>query len=368
MLNARRLATAAAVILAVGCGSSSKKSNPPAGGRTVTYSGSTATSALSASTNKTQVAGQATAVAKMMTGMSGTVGSFGAAAPAPRFTVKDALRVAADARHQAGGAAVSGAVQPQTHACQVSGTGTFTVNDQDGNPATVQAGDYVEIAYAACNDGRGEVQDGSIRLQFTTSGTDFVTDVTSITQNASFGLTLVAANMVTVDTATGAWNGMDGDITISYAANVTAGTLTYSISGASLEAAEGTGDTITDGLLLTGVTSGAGYSDVAVETFRGMGTPGAALTSESWDLDARMCTVSLGGCLNITTNPAFTITAPNAYPGSGSLTVSDGTDSITVTAVNGVTGAVNLTWNIDGTAGGPEATTWAALDAAAGVQ
>lgn len=366
-MNARHLIIGAAVLVAVGCGSSSKKSNPQTTGRTVNYSGSTAPKALTSTTDKAQVAGQASMAAKMMTGMSGMAGSMpiGAAAPAPLSNVKNALLIGADARHRAGAAVAAGAVQSDSGPCEAGGTVSFAINDQDGNPATTTAGDYIEISFAACDNGY-TVDDGAFRLQFQSSGGDFVADVSSISQNASFSLRLVATNLVSLDKGTAEWSGMDGDMAVGFAADVSQGTLTYALSGTSFESAVGVGDTVSEAFLITGTTAGAQYSDVATEVYSGMGTVSAQLTQERWDLDARFCTLSMGGCINIQTNPAFAVNLPDQYPDSGAFRVSDDAgDFVQVTAVNGSTGACELSWSIDGQTGGPQATTWTALDAAA---
>lgn len=362
-MTPRLLAAAAAVVLALGCGNSKKST--PASGRTVSYSGPVAPASLTASTDKAMIAGGAVSLVAGFSEMStsSTALAFGAGRQPGVAAVSDAIQLAADARHHPALATVAGALAQQTRPCSGGGTVTYSANDQDGNAGTTQAGDYVEVAFAACNE-RSAVTDGSFRVTIdTTSGADLVADVTSITTSESFGLSLAFANYF-VTFADGSWSGMNGDMTIAFAADTAAGTVTYGVSGTSFEEAAYDG-AVTSGLRIGARSGQTGYHDTAVEVYSGMGTPSAHVTEHRWSMDARVCSTEINGCLSLSTNPQFSQLVQYAYPSSGALTVSDDAgDWIKVEAVSATTGACTLSWSIDG-ATGSQSTTWSALEAAA---
>jgi hypothetical protein len=359
-MTARLLTAAALVVLALGC-SSSKKTTPTSGGRTIAYSGSTSPVALTATSDKQALASTGIAAAQSLGGFSQMAFLFAAGAPHRGPTVRDALVTAADAFHRPEAAAAAGAVQQQP--CPAGGTETVTVSQASTSVTT--AGDYVEVAFAACAGRDGEVVDGSFRLTVdsATAGTDFVMYAASITSDRSFGMTIAFNDWTFVDPANNSWSGIDGDISVAYAAVRSTGTVTYSITGTGFVEAFGVGNAVSGAFQLLPLAGRSTYSDVATEVYTGMGTYGASLSSSTWDLDARMCLkdATIDGCLNVETNPRFQVDEPNQYPGSGAMKISDaGTDFVRVTAVNGATGACTLDWSLDG-ATGSQSCNWSSL-------
>jgi hypothetical protein len=324
---------------------------------TVSYTGSVAPASFSSTTtDKAAVAGLAWGASGMLDGMSTmglAMGSMptGAIVPQAPMGVKDVLRLAADAFHRPGAASAAGVVSNRTP-CPAGGTRTDSVYQQNANPAITTNGDYVELAFAACNQGQGLVMDGSLRLTVDqTAGDDFVMDARSITTDRAFVLTIAFNNFVTVDTNGGGWSGVDGDIGVSLAVSAANGTITAGISGTEFVEAVGFEGAVF-GMRLAALPGQPKYHDTAVETYTGMGTINATLVSSSGDLDARLCTTQLNGCVDIETNPVMVVAPPNQYPNAGgALTVSAGADWVKATAVNPTTGACTVSWSIGGSTG-----------------
>lgn len=361
-MNARLLAAAAAALTAVACGGSSK-SNPTPPPPSATYAGPTGAASLGASTDKTALVGTAASMAQALSGMSSMALLFGAGANQQPMGAKQVMTLAADLYHR-GDAGLSGAVTNTTQPCPDGGSFTVTVNHQDAAPEVTTSGDYVAVSFAGCNQG-GAVSEGSFRLTIDrTAGDDFVMTPSSITSDRGFGLTIAYQSLLLVNPNDGWWVGFDGDLGVAFAATVATGTIEYGIAGTHFDQAAGVGAQVAAGVRLAPLAGQARYHDTAVETYTGLGTASAALASTTWDLDARLCTTELGGCVNVETDPVFVFHGDpeTSYPApGGAVTVSDDAgDWVRATATDETTGACTVSWHVDA-ADGSLSTFWDSL-------
>jgi hypothetical protein len=180
-LDGRIVAFGAALALSA-CGGSSTT------GRIIGYTGKT-TPAVITDAN----AGTLAASAASVGGVSVDVGYVAAVRAEPRPMFDRALGLLAGARRDAP-VSVAGIVQSASQACPGGGTMAASVNDQDGDGATAQRGDWAQIVFSACRDapppdGTGELINGTLRLDITASdGKDPSADPTLLTSGFAYGM------------------------------------------------------------------------------------------------------------------------------------------------------------------------------------
>ena len=358
-MNFKKLVSVSAAAALVACGGSSKPKGPA-----VAYSGPTGTIAID-STSK---------IGLLATAFTGAVGGFsgigtggasalGAAGAGPRVGVKAALARAAALRAQASPAVLTGVVQSAKQNCDGGGSISGSMNDQDGNPDTTQAGDWVQITYDACKDANGNTGYGSIRIDILrTDGADFMSGPDLMTAGIDYSARLTIDDFATVD-ATGYLSGVDGDATLSL--RTVGGTdLVETMTGSHIASVEGSAGKITAAFLLTGPGGSGGYSMGASEYY-GNGFYSSATEADS-DFDGRMCSTEIGGCIDVVTNPAFSQRTYESYPYTGTIKISDGRGAFVQLAATSGTGSVDVTYDLDGTGGnppvGPISTTWPCLE------
>lgn len=360
-------AASAALVLLAACGGSSPP--PPPAGKTIGYSGPTTAATLSGASDKNALASSAAALAQGFSGAtSGATGFAAGARQTPAF-VKDALALAASVRDDVDlGATVSGATATLTASCDGGGSMSVSMQDADGVPTTAHAGDTVQVSFASCDDGGGNVTNGSLRVTIDSTsapGDDFVAAATSITKDVSFGLTLAFTHFWTID-AMDAWSGMNGSLSVAFTADYAAQTLAFQVSGTLVEGASGVGSTVTEAFRLAPLQGASTFHERGTETYTGMGTAGATAVETSWDLDARVCALELAGCLNLQTDPSFAQREVAVYPYAGALKVYDDAGDFVQVAATNEDGSVTLSWLLDGVSGS-KATTWACLEDPAGL-
>lgn len=356
-MKTRNLAAAtAALLLLAACGGSSKP--PAAAGRTIAYTGSTSAVTLTGTSDKDGLASGAASLAQGFSGVGSMATGFAAGTSQTPAFVKNALSLAAGARHQADlGATVSGATLEVKADCPGGGSMSLVAHDADGISTTTHAGDYVQISFASCEDQAGTVTHGSLKLKIDavpTNHDDFVAAASSITKDAAFGLTLTFTHFWSID-ALDNWSGMNGEMSVAFTATYATQTLEYRVSGPLVEGASGVGSAVDEAFRLVG------FQNVGTETYTGMGTANAAPVKATWDLDSRVCALQIGGCLNVLTDPSFAKNEAAAYPYEGALKVSDDTSHFVKVAVTNENGAVTLSWDL-GAGEVSLATTWACLD------
>jgi hypothetical protein len=357
------LGTAAVLAACGGSSSGGGSSGPPP--IQIAYTGPTSSVSLdSTAAAGALVTGARTGLADFSSaGSAATV--IGAAGAGRRSSVQ--LALSAVEKFRTGGAAsVKGVTQPDTQPCAVSGSSTSTVSFADPTLATLAVGDSFSVTYNACDDGLGEVSAGTVTVTITAcpDGKMFL-DPTSMTPGVLYEMTEVATDLVVVDSL-GYYSGTDGDMAVGMVFETdldgTGGWLTMTVSGNSLAFAEGANGVALASAKLTGLAGGR----YALES--GMHFPVDLYSSpdaSSSAFTARICTSDLGGCLDVLTNPAFVVNGYDYYPSSGTMrTTDDAGHFVEVTATNGTTGAVTVTYDIGAGVVGPKATTWSCLDQA----
>jgi hypothetical protein len=377
-MNARILASAAAAALLAACGSKSGGEAPPTGPN-VRYTGSLDAVSLTSAMSPYAVAGGAAGVGG---GFGDVSGAGGVASPSgvavgelvqPRpATIRNAFLMAQDALERHGPAIASGAFVSVSRACARGGTATITGRQQVQNQTS--ANDFVQVSFVACEDADGNRGFGSFRMTILeTNGDDFVADVKSITTSERFGLRFAFSDFATVDPA-GAWTGVDGALDVSFVATVDSfdpvaggtGSLEFAISGARLVSASGPSiGRVSQATALLPVGADPTFHELGRELYTGMGRSSPARTESQFDLDARVCTLERGGCVNFLTAPIFQKLESDLHPYVGALEVFDDhlpKHFVKVTALSATdvevqwdfgdqTGLVDTTWScLDGTA------------------
>jgi hypothetical protein len=372
-MNARILASAAAAVLLAACGSKSSSDAPPTG-PSVRYTGSLDAVTLTSTMNPYAVAGGAAGIAGGMGdvtqagGMASASGVVAGELVQPRpATIRNAFLMAQDALERHGPAIASGAFVSVSRACAHGGTATISGRQQVANQTS--ANDYVQVSFVACEDADGNRGFGSFRMTILeTSGDDFVADAKSITTSERFGLRFAFNDFATVDPS-GAWTGVDGALDVTFVATVDSfdpiaggtGSLEFEISGARLVSANGPSiGRVSQATALLPVGADPTFHELGRELYTGMGRASAARTGSQFDLDARVCTLEMGGCLNFLTDPTFEQLASELHPHVGALEISDDhLHFVKVTALSAT--AVEVQWDF-GDQTGLVDTTWTCLD------
>jgi len=221
---------------------------------------------------------------------------------------------------------------PDEFPCAVSGS--VTLSGDIENPLTLTPGDNFLVVSAACNDGLGEVVDGS--LSFTV--TDFSGDVLTGAYRLSMNAILDDLQVTTAeDTITS--NG-DASITLD---TMTPLFVTASVAGTSM-----TTDSNTGSETLTNYSTTQTLDIGAIEplyTLVAMGT---------------LQTTSLSGSVAYSTPLMFESIGQN-YPHTGQLLITAASSSARLIAIDDVNVQIEVDSNDDGTVDETINTTWAEL-------
>ncbi len=369
MRTGKLIAIIGAALVVAACGSDKKEDRLP--NVTVAYGGSQTSATISAS-NVGGFAAAATGATRSVSGATSDAAGLGGlmgvqAAAAPRFGVVQAMQYAAAYR---GGAALAGSIQGSfTEPCPGGGKETISFYDPVGDPAVTSAGTSFGMSFDECTDAEGISKDGAFTLTITSAppGADAYDPASAGTGTMTFGYQLRFTNLVTWAPDM-TFSGVNGDITYDFVVDGSLQQERFTISGQSIAGVEGVGGTVRQAFRLSG-RSGAGssYSETFTLAFADayMYTPDAT----SWGFDGRICTIEMGGCLDLLIDPPFWQLATEAYPYSGTLRIdADNGAYIQIQATDGGVGAISVTYDVDGPGGaaaaGPFATTWGCLDAA----
>jgi hypothetical protein len=349
----RSIQAAALAAALAACGGNGSKS-----GRDISYAGPTTLVAVTdANAARLAASGYAglgafkagSTAAPLVTGVSGRAPAVGLRALS--------TRVMSMARPS--GAAAAGVGGTQSGACANGGSATSTVSV--ANPlAGITSGDYMAVSFSDCVDAAFAKANGSVRLDFLlwTPGA-VMGDPATMTPGGSYQLRMTMGDYSTEDQA-GAWSGMDGNMTLSYAVDDVALTETVSITGGSIAMAEGVGSKVTNAFKLLGLGGAGSYSMDGVQTF----TDGlfSVLASEASGFSGRICTLEIAGCVDVALDPPFLKLAGQPYPASGTFTVTGMAGRfVSITAIDGVSGAIDLSWDAGAGLVGPLRTDWACL-------
>jgi hypothetical protein len=185
-----------------------------------------------------------------------------------------------------------------------------------------------------------------------------------MTSGVRYEMTIVAAGFGEIYPTFGDYSALEGDMTIdqTWVGDMGGGWQMSSFSGSSLAIERGLDGVATESASLSG-SGGGRYAmqlDQQLEAGPGDTAPLAYRTS----VTARICSTTLGGCLNAVTDPPL-LRRYDDYlgPSSGSVRFADGASRfVDVTAVSGA-GDVQARYDVGAGVQGPFATTWGCLDA-----
>ena len=345
---------AAALLALAACGSGSEAPAPPPAPTAVSISAANQDAVARAAANTVvsagtvgavaplAVDGRVTAAAKLGLGTAAApsldgagsvtavlqrLGRFALAAGRPSAAAADAVRVLA--------------VTTQTTACAVSGTLTISVNDAD-NSGTLNGGDSIGFAFAACKPTATEMINGSMTLTVTTASANAVAGALSF---AALGATGPDGSF-----------SINGSVSLSYTEVGTLATYQMVIGAGGLSTAVVTpqySDTLTLG---GGFEQTVTYDSAALppgSTVAGLGTA---------RVNGTISATSLGGTVTLATTAPFQQYEIDAYPRAGQLRASGANGSaVRLTALSATTVRIELDANGDGTYEQSREVPWAAL-------
>jgi hypothetical protein len=356
MKKTLRITAIGATALLVACGSSDKKGSSAIN---VTYTGPTSSVAL---TSTAAIGGITTGATSSLAGISGAsggaVGATGVAGAKARANAQAAVALVGQILKAT--PSLAGVTQSQTQQCPGGGseTASFTVYDPDYPLAYV--GDSVSVSFAACKDVDGSMVTGAFTMAITATDGALIGDLLSMAADTLYEVTLTFTDWVQIDPS-GSFAGIDGEEVFGMYYDSGTGWLDSSISGTSLVAAEGLGQTITSAVKLSGPGNTGDYSLVAGARYPS-GLDYAA-DADSSAVTARICSTDAGGCLEVETSPALVVAVGDGYPSSGTITYSDDMGRfVEITATDGVTGDITVYYDIGAGTVGPVYTTWDCLD------
>jgi len=216
--------------------------------------------------------------------------------------------------------------------CFVSGSQSYSGNVADSSLNSISSGDNVTVSYSDCNDGFGEVLNGSLTITFNSNISS-----TTTPDNFDFNLTAQFSNYRSTQEGYGTVT-IDGGMTVSMA--VSASMFTFSMSGESLYVIEPNNSTH-----LTNFDISFSYDDSTLEAVI--------------DSTFTIASTALNG--QITVDTYFVFPAGSFYPTSGSLSIVGNGSQLDVAVVGD--GTVDVTLTVGGMVqvGYPKNVTWAEL-------
>lgn len=155
--------------------------------------------------NNVQAVASSSANAALQSGaFGGVLGSSGLTATNSRGLAK--LYVGQHAKVLGPGVAISQVpIGPEVTPCNVDGS--LTLSGEVANPLTISPDDFVQLVWAACDDGLGQIIDGLLRMTFTSFEGDPLTGAFLV------GMTTTIDNFQVTEGSN--VNSVDGDVSVS---------------------------------------------------------------------------------------------------------------------------------------------------------
>lgn len=216
--------------------------------------------------------------------------------------------------------------------CFVSGREIYNGDVADISGNSISSGDTVTIVYEGCDDGYGEVLNGSMTITFNSD----IPDINTF-DYFNFNLTVRFSNFQSTQMGYGTVT-LDGEIDVAMA--VSGNMFTFRMSGVSLYVVDPNSSTH-----LTNFDISFSINESTLETVI--------------DSNFTIANTLLDG--QITVDVYFVIPWGNQYPSSGSLTITGNNSQLAVDVVGDGTVNVTLTANGVVQAGYPKNVTWAEL-------
>lgn len=356
---------AAGAMLAACGGGDDKKAT----GRDIAYTGSTAAVVISQSNVTSMAALASESVSGSVGAASGGPGYAAAASLDRQMGTGTALAKLRAARGDFA-AAFAGVVQgTATKACP--GGGAITLTMFAASDTVTTTGDWFELSFGNCVEADGSTANGTLRMEITASDGVDPSDVELsgpgvLTDGFTYGMRLTVTDF-SIEDATG-WFGLEGDVELTQTWNATTLLLSAAMQGSSLVSVSGVGSTVVAASAIKPLTVNGRYSMAEVGEYASAFATAATATRSS--IDARVCSVEMGGCINLDTLVPVRQVATQLYPDSGSLKVFDDAGhyiQIDITPGSGATGAVTMSWEVVVGAPTPDGTcsaTWPTLSTA----
>lgn len=356
-----RILAVASVALAVVACSSKKSSSSHVAAHDVAYTGPTTPVVMATVDQAVAAVGSTTAGVEAMSANMGSFTAVAGVSAAPAVSVDEAVRLASRLFAKLGTAQVSGVRISDGGNCEISGSGSMTGEVADVNNPGATSGDWGEFTLNNCENAAGQIVDGVIKLQIVaTNGVDFTSAVddapATLTEGFQYRATITFTDL-TFTNASGFWTGMDGNVTETVTR--TGSQVDRAISGTGLVYGVGQGTQLLDGSMLTAPTGQDGYADDVVRIYGGgLGTDYTATLETR---NSKLCSIAMGGCVQVVTNTPVHDQRGAANPDSGSFTITAGSKWIRVDIQSATD--VNVTYDIGSGQVGPVAQTWACLRA-----
>lgn len=247
--------------------------------------------------------------------------------------------------------------------CEVRGSYTVSYRFADTDGGAITTGDYTSLTFNSCYDGYFTLT-GTVKVEYTgTDGLDPQGDPSLLTSGFEYGyrVTMIGFTMKADD---GTYSTSSGDVKLSLVWDATARTLSEAISGAAISGEYGDASGPLESSLIAPIPGTSRYSMHSTQTF--LDDYAFDLASDAWGMSARVCTLDLGGCLDVAVDPQLVTYVPNSYPSSGTLKVTGANGAYVQVQANSGDGAVTLTYDVDPsdlpTAPVTIETTWYCLD------
>ena len=234
-------------------------------------------------------------------------------------------------------------IPAETVGCGVSGTQTLSGAIADPVTPTLTRGDYFQFDFAACDDGLGEIKNGSLRMDIDAFSGDFLSELFSMTITmtfTNFQISIFENQSTTptdVLTTTGGVTLALNGLSMPY--------VSTSISGNSLVV-----DTNTSSESLTNFASAL--------TVDGNVIPSPFTATASGTLDS----TEIAGIVRYSNTLMFEGIG-SEYPGTGQFLVEGLASSMLLIADNNVDVRIEIDLGADGTVDETIVTTWAELNA-----
>jgi hypothetical protein len=265
-----------------------------------------------------------------------------------RATTARALALFASARRSSA-VALIGVSGSMSQPCDGGGSETVAYSIRDPNGNILQNGDWIQIGFNQCRDSYTlETVTGTIRMLAINVDGDFpsMDDPTMLTPNFPYAVKITLGDFA-ITAQDGSYFGVNADMTMTILWNSATFQLSKSVHGSAIATVAHDGTQVVEASLLAAVPGTAGYSFDTVDTYADVNA--YTVVANEWGMSARMCSLELAGCLDVVEDPAFFKRVADGYPDAGTLRITGASGAyVELTALDGVTGDVTLSWDLDG--------------------
>ncbi len=321
---------------ALACSSGSDRTGPD-----VQYTGSTAVVAVTDANAEALAAATSADAAGVTTNPGGGVL---AALRTRQPAFRQAMALAALHR-QAQGVAATGVVQSGSGSCQVGGSISATMNDIDQDGNLNLTGEWGQVTFKNCNDDGTTIMNGTLKIEILAAdGADPTGSAGTLTSGFNYEVRETVSDFSIATIADGSWFGIEGDIDMHVVWNNGTFQLASTVSGSGIAQESFDGHAVTSSALITSVPGTSGYSMTSIEEYSDVYA--STVVADQQGMSARLCSISLAGCVDVVMSPNYRTLYVDQYPSSGTLRLTGLSGHyVQVTALDGVTGAITIVWD-----------------------